>query len=105
MFTVMRYIAMNQFKVVEGKGEEFEQVWAGRQSFLAEVPGFLEFRLLRGSDRVYISHSVWTDEAAFLAWTESEAFQKAHAQGGGARGLVAGPPVFAGYDVVIDTDA
>jgi heme-degrading monooxygenase HmoA len=99
----MRYIAMNQFHVAEGKGEEFEKVWAGRQSFLAEVPGFLEFRLLRGPEGVYISHSIWASEAAFRAWTESEAFQRAHAQGG-SRGLVTGPPVFTGYEVVIDTD-
>ena len=32
--------------------------------------------------QLYASHTIWEDEAAFHAWTESEAFRKAHAQGG-----------------------
>ncbi|MFQ5505960.1 MAG: antibiotic biosynthesis monooxygenase family protein [Planctomycetota bacterium] len=97
----MRYIAMNRFEVLEGKESEFEAAWRERDSYLAEVPGFLEFRLLRGPDGVYISHAIWESEADFRAWTESESFRKAHAQGG-ARGLVKGPPVFSGYEVVLD---
>ncbi len=97
----MRYIAMNRFEVVEGKGSEFENVWKDRETFLADVPGFIEFRLLRGPDDVYISHAIWQSESDFRAWTESEAFRKAHGQGG-SRGLVKGPPVFTGYEVVID---
>lgn len=97
----MRYIAMNRFEVAEGKGEEFEGVWRDRETFLSEVPGFLEFHLLRGDADVYVSHSLWESEAAFRAWTESEAFRKAHG-GGGSKGLVKGPPQFTGWHIVDD---
>jgi heme-degrading monooxygenase HmoA len=44
---------------------------------------------------------VWRDEAAFRAWTESEAFQKAHRQGRSTAGTVLGPPSFVGWQVVL----
>jgi heme-degrading monooxygenase HmoA len=94
------YIAMNRFQVIPGKGKEFEEAWKGRETFLQDVPGFKEFHLLRGPEGVYISHSTWESEAAFVNWTESEAFRKAHAQGG-SKGLVAGPPQFTGYEVIL----
>ena len=94
------YIAMNKFRVAADKGNEFEAAWKARESYLDEVPGFRQFNLLRGSEGVYISHSTWDSEQAFLAWTESEAFQKAHAQGS-LRGILQGPPEFSGYEVVI----
>jgi len=56
--------------------------------------------LLKGEDSVYISHSVWESQQAFRDWTQSEAFQKAHAQGG-SKGMIQGPPQFSGYEVVI----
>jgi len=94
------YIAMNRFWVIPGKEEEFETVWKTRDTYLKDVPGFKEFHLLRGENGVYISHSIWENFEAFEAWTDSEAFAKAHAQGG-SKGLVQGPPEFNGYHVVI----
>ena len=94
------FIAMNQFKIITGKEKEFEEVWRTRETYLAQVPGFLKFNLLRGEEGVYISHSTWESEEAFRNWTQSEAFHKAHAQGG-SKGLIQGPPKFSGYDVVL----
>lgn len=94
------FIAMNQFKVLPDKGPEFEKVWGERETFLDDIPGFKEFHLLKGEEGIYISHSTWESREAFVAWTESEAFRKAHA-GGGSKGLLAGPPHFSGYDVVL----
>ena len=94
------YIAMNKFKVVDGKGDDFENAWRARETYLEEVAGFLKFHLLRGDDGVFISHSTWESQQAFLDWTESEAFQKAHAQGS-VKGLLQGPPEFSGFAVVI----
>jgi len=103
------YIAMNRFKIAPGREEEFEQVWRNRESFLAEVPGFIEFKLLRGERgddaSVIISHSTWESEEAFRAWTNSEAFQKAHRSGGSPQGVVLGPPQFEGYQVALQTSA
>jgi heme-degrading monooxygenase HmoA len=98
------FIAMNRFTVAPGRGEDFETAWRERDTYLDEVPGFVRFALLKGEGGVYISHSTWENEAAFEAWTESEAFRKAH----GRRlpeGVLAGPPQFAGYSVVLDLEA
>jgi len=94
------YIAMNRFQIIEGKGVEFENVWRSRETFLKDVPGFKEFHLLRGENNVFISHSTWESKESFVNWTESESFKKAHGQGG-SKGLVAGPPQFSGYEVVL----
>ena len=70
------YIAMNRFKVIKGHEDEFERRWLGRDTYLDQLPGFLEFHLLRGPDRgdhtLYSSHTVWTDKDAFENWTRSE---------------------------------
>lgn len=94
------YIAMNKFKIIPGKEAQFEEVWRTRETFLGEVPGFLKFHLLKGENGVYISHSTWEGLEAFTAWTHSEAFAKAHAQGG-SKGLIQGAPEFSGYEVVL----
>lgn len=98
------YIAMNRFTVAEGRGAEFETAWRERDSHLSGVPGFMNFRLLKGEEGEYISHSTWESVEAFAAWTESEAFVRAH----GKRlpeGVLAGPPRFSGYQVVLEQDA
>jgi heme-degrading monooxygenase HmoA len=43
------FIAMNRFRVKKGSEEAFEKVWLSRDSQLAKVPGFVEFRLLKGT--------------------------------------------------------
>jgi heme-degrading monooxygenase HmoA len=97
------FIAMNHFRIAPEKGAEFERVWRERESYLAGTPGFESFHLLRGpvedGAQLYASHTVWRDEAAFRAWTESEAFRKAHAQGR-TQGLLLGPPRFVGWTSV-----
>jgi heme-degrading monooxygenase HmoA len=99
------YIAMNNFRVKPDKTADFEQAWRERQSFLSEVPGFVEFHLLRGpvdgDAQLYASHTVWKDEAAFIAWTQSEAFHKAHSQGGKTVAFLLGPPKFIGWQAVL----
>ncbi len=95
------FIAMNRFKVAKGREAEFEAVWTGRESHLEGVPGFKEFRLLKGpanaDHTLYASHSVWASEAAFRDWTKSEAFRAAHAQAGDNKDLYLGPPDFEGF--------
>ncbi len=99
------FIAMNHFRVAPERCEEFERAWRERESYLGEVPGFVEFHLLKGPEedgaRLYASHTTWRDEAAFRAWTESEAFHKAHRRAGSTAGTLVGPPRFVGWDVVL----
>lgn len=99
------YIAMNHFRVEPTRAAEFERAWRERQSYLAEVPGFREFHLLRGpleeGAQLYASHTVWADEGAFLRWTESEQFRRAHAQGGQTVKYLQGPPRLVGWQAVL----
>lgn len=96
------FVAMNRFRVAEGREAEFERIWRERQSYLQGVPGFVQFALLRGdADREYLSHSTWRDRAAFLAWTQSEAFVAGHRQGGSLMGVLEGPPQLSTYEAVI----
>ncbi|BDM65437.1 antibiotic biosynthesis monooxygenase [Shewanella sp. NFH-SH190041] len=100
------YIAMNRFKIKPGCEQEFIDVWAGRDSYLDTVPGFKEFHLLRGPSEadytLFSSHAVWESKAAFEAWTQSDAFKKAHANAGKQhRDIYAGPAKLECFDVVL----
>ena len=99
------YIAMNHFRVKPDSCMDFERAWRERQSYLQDVPGFQGFHLLRGpleeGAQLYASHTVWTDQASFAAWTESDAFRKAHSQGGKTVLYLMGPPRFVGWQAVV----
>lgn len=73
------FVAMNRFSVKPERSDDFERAWRERESYLEEVPGFIRFALLRGDvPGEFISHSTWESREAFKAWTQSEAFHKAH---------------------------
>lgn len=99
------YIATNRFRVNAGREEVFEEIWRKRDSYLHEVPGFRSFHLLRGATNegttLFVSHSTWESREAFVAWTESEAFRKAHGDARSPQGTLAGHPVFEGFEVVL----
>ena len=80
------FLAMNRFKIVKGKEEEFEKVWKERDTHLEGVKGFISFNLLKGKETddysLYASHSIWESNVAFVNWTKSEAFRLAHKNAG-----------------------
>jgi len=81
-------------------------VWRSRDSKLGEVPGFQEFKMLRGGElegggTLFISHSVWESHEAFKNWTESDAFKAAHGKSRAPEGTYLGHPEFEGFEVVI----
>lgn len=98
------YIAMNRFQIARGQEARFEEVWRHRKSYLDDVPGFIDFKLLRGAfgevSTVFLSHSQWESEQAFTDWTRSEAFKLAHQQARSPEGVVIGHPQFEGYSTV-----
>lgn len=100
------FIAMNRFKVRNGSEDDFEAVWKGRDSSLAEMNGFREFHLLRGPKNeaegytLFASHTLWASEADFVAWTKSENFRNAHKNAGSGKALYLGHPQFEGFSVV-----
>lgn len=98
------FIAMNRFAVRKGSEADFEAVWLNRDSYLDQVPGFVEFHLLKGPERedhvLYASHTIWRSRADFEAWTRSEAFRAAHAGAGGNKPLYLDHPRFEGFEVI-----
>ena len=101
----MKFIAMNRFKIILGKENDFENVWKTRETFLDDVDGFINFNLLRGDSTdeytLYSSHSIWQSKEHFIAWTKSEAFRKAHKNAGENKPLYLGHPEFEGFNVVL----
>lgn len=98
------FIAMNRFNVPLENAEAFEAQWLGRESRLDQLPGFVEFHMLKGPEengrRLYASHTVWESEAHFAAWTRSEQFRSSHARAGDGPRLVDGPPRFEGFTAI-----
>ena len=99
------FIAMNRFRIAVGRESVFEDLWRRRDSQLEGVPGFREFHLLRGPTdeeaTLFASHSVWHSRQDFEAWTESEAFRKAHVQARAPEGTYLSHPTFEGFEVVL----
>lgn len=99
------YIAMNHFRIAAGRGEEFETRWRERTTDLDEVPGFIQFHLVRGADHEdgshrYASHVMWETEQQFVDWTRSDAFRKAHGSARMPEGMMIGHPQFMGWQSV-----
>jgi heme-degrading monooxygenase HmoA len=99
------FVAMNRFRIARGREDEFVSIWKNRESYLDGVPGFRSFHLLRGPEhdefRLFASHSIWDSAADFENWTRSEAFRKAHASAGTAKGLYLGHPEFEGFEAIL----
>ena len=103
------FIAMNRFKVKPDCIEEFEQVWRSRESYLDQLPGFMEFHLLKGPVRddhtLYSSHTTWRSKEDFEHWTKSEQFRAAHARAGTGKPLTLGHPEFEGFESVLTLES
>jgi heme-degrading monooxygenase HmoA len=103
---VRMFIAMNRFQVKPGSEQAFETLWAKRESYLGNTPGFIEFHLVKGpaadDHTLYASHTVWADRGSFESWTKSEAFRRAHARADNKTGesLYLGHPKFEGFEVL-----
>ncbi|WP_010510597.1 antibiotic biosynthesis monooxygenase family protein [Komagataeibacter europaeus] len=102
------YIAMNRFRIPPENEQEFRERWLGREVHLRTVPGFVSFQFLKGPTHedyiLYASHTVWESYEAFVGWTQSKQFRAAHAHAGNRKPLMAGPPVFEGFEVLQDIE-
>ena len=99
------YIAMNWFKINFGEEKNFEEIWKTRETHLDNVKGFENFHLIKGdtneSYTLYASHSTWVSKDAFLNWTKSEAFRKAHKNARTTKKVYIDHPKFEGFEVII----
>lgn len=77
-------IVMNKFNIKSEFVSEFIARWQGRNSYLKNSLGFVEFHLLKGEENenfsVISSFVKWQNYEAFENWTKSEEFKKAHAK-------------------------
>lgn len=94
-------ISMNRFKVNPGREADFERMWRERESTMQDVPGFIQFALLKGdTPGDYISHTVWTSREAVTTWFTSGGFQKAHSRQM-PEGILQGKPEASAYEAVV----
>lgn len=100
------FLAMNRFKIAHGFEEGFENIWRERESFLAKVPGFQAFTLLKGPSSeayvLYASHSVWSSKTHFTKWTESSSFRRAHGQDSAPKGTYLDHPDLETFESVLE---
>jgi heme-degrading monooxygenase HmoA len=78
----MAFVAINVLTVPAERREVLEQRFAERARQVDTTPGFQAFELLRpadGQDRYFV-YTRWDSRDAFTAWTESQAFERGHAQ-------------------------
>ena len=96
---------MNRFRIVLGRENEFESIWKNRNTHLDNVPGFINFNLVKGERdeecTLYASHSTWDSKDSFVNWTKSEAFRKVHKNAGDTKKVYIDHPKFEGFEVII----
>jgi heme-degrading monooxygenase HmoA len=79
----MSIVKINVLTVPEPMREELERRFAGRAGLVENADGFERFELLRpagGENDRYFVYTRWRSEEDFQRWSESQAFQKGHAQ-------------------------
>jgi heme-degrading monooxygenase HmoA len=89
---------MNRIPVAEGREQDFEQTFIGRDRAVDKMQGFIDMQVLRPTEgRTYVVLTRWQSHEAFKAWTTSEAFVAAHRKQ--TPGLAEGRPSLEVYEV------
>lgn len=99
------YVAMTHFQIILGQEKLFETLWRERESYLETMQGYRGLFLMRGATdkdhTCYVSQFIWNTKEDFDAWTQSDAFVKAHIQFGDTSVLFTAKPVFEGLTIVM----
>lgn len=73
------YVVMNVLQVPEEGKSKMIELFSNSAENMKQVPGCLEFQFLNSTDEnKQIVYTKWESKEAFKAWTESEAFRRAH---------------------------
>ncbi len=77
---IMTVIKINAITVSPDSGDELAKRFAARAGAIDNQDGFEGFELLRPTDErtTWLVITRWRDEAAFEAWTSSQAFGRGH---------------------------
>ena len=103
-------VVSNRIPVAKGQEAAFEERFRGRAGLVENHPGFIRLEILRpkpvmmhgapaGGSESYVVLTYWESEQAFVAWTESEDFRRAHASRP-PKEMFAGPSVFEMHEVI-----
>ena len=72
-------IVMNRIPIAEGREQEFEETFKGRDRAVDLMPGFIDMQVLRPAEgHTYVVMTRWKTREDFQKWTQSEVFVKAH---------------------------
>lgn len=74
-------MVLNRLPVQPEYAAQFEEAFAEALPTMRDVPGFIRSWVLRPENPAegeYIAMTLWESEAAFRAWTQSEAFRRGH---------------------------
>ena len=74
----------NRIYVNPDHAEAFEERFKNRASLVDGMPGFVSYQLWRPQTdgAPYVVLTTWESQAAFEAWTQSDAFRHGHARSG-----------------------
>jgi len=102
-------IVMNRIPVNEAYREAFEERFRTRAGEVDRFPGFIRNLVLRPATEdnpYYVVMTFWASREAFEAWTQSDAFERAHrrARENPQPDMFAGRNVFEMYEVILDTE-
>ena len=103
-------VVSNRIPVAKGHEAAFEERFRGRAGLVENHPGFVRLEILRpkpvtmhggqmGGSDYYVVLTYWENEQAFVKWTESEDFRRAHASRP-PKEMFAGPNVFEMHEVI-----
>ncbi|MFB6266726.1 MAG: antibiotic biosynthesis monooxygenase [Halodesulfurarchaeum sp.] len=76
------FVVANRFRVAEEYGDQFVERFENRRGTIEDQPGFVRFDLLAPADsdtETHVALTYWESREDFEAWTDSEAFEEAHA--------------------------
>jgi heme oxygenase (staphylobilin-producing) len=72
------HVAINRLRVPAEYADHLERAFSHASS-LADVPGFRAFKFLKNEQgEEYLVLTEWNSRADFEAWTQSDAFSRAH---------------------------
>lgn len=93
----------NRIQVAPENADAFERAFRDRAGLVDQVPGFVRNQVLRPMSEgdPYVVLTTWRSHEAFLAWTKSESFRKAHAN---AEATPTGESKLELHEVIQDSD-
>ena len=100
------FVTMNRIPVKAEYRDRFEEAFRRRARLVDQMPGFLRNLVLRpkNPEDPYIVLTLWENEAAFLAWTESPAFREGHARSTLPKEAFLGPNRLEAFTVILDSE-